>query len=141
MSAAAAICITGIFRPDSQLTDVWPSTTFYSATAHLDLASSILHLQASLSSANLFQYPHLNIILASLSSTPNHVPLTSSNWSSPFRAFFPKFSLAPFLHKTRHTTHPLKASQLDIRGYLHFLVYFMAFTIKQFQTLIMGGNV
>jgi hypothetical protein len=40
------------------------------------LASSILCLQASLSSANLLQFLHFNIPLASLSTASNHQPLS-----------------------------------------------------------------
>lgn len=39
------------------------------------LASSILHLQASLSSADCLPFLHFNTLLPSLSTAPNHLPL------------------------------------------------------------------
>lgn len=69
------------------------------------LASSILRLQASLSSASLLQFLYFNILLASLSAAPSSSG--SSNWSSTFCLSFQCFLEHTFVLHPSRMTHPL----------------------------------
>ena len=83
------------------------------------LAFSIFRLQTFLSSADVLQFLHFNVLLASLSSVSIH----------PLYVSFESFLGYPFVLQTHHMTHPLESSQSDILCHLHFLIRIINFII------------
>ena len=76
------------------------------------LAYSILLLQTSLSSADLLQFLHFNILLAFLSTYPCFSG--PSNRSSSFYVSFHCFPRRPFVLHPQHVAHALGSSQSKI---------------------------